>query len=250
MITIAASSDFHGNLPEVTEPFDLMLLAGDLEPARNHNHYYQKKWYQNEFVPWVLNLPFKNAWSKVIFISGNHSVYLAQEGEESPSVYSNIIAPCKGRAVYLHNQEHIFEYLDDDEGIKELKIFGTPYCKIFGNWWNMLNDETLKKKFSEIPNNTDILLSHDCPYGACDMCYGWKDWGRTPEHIGNKVLTKAILDKSPKIALVGHLHSSNHNWEQLGNTMVRQVSLLDESYIPTYPIFYFKWNGQVVQDGV
>ena len=114
----------------------------------------------------------------------------------------------------------------------------------------MLNDEILKKKYSEIPNNTDILLSHDCPYGACDMCYGWKDWGRTPEHIGNKILTEAILDKSPKVALVGHLHSANHNWEQLGNTMVRQVSLLDESYIPTYPIFYFKWNGQVVQDGV
>ena len=82
------------------------------------------------------------------------------------------------------------------------------------------------------------------------MCYGWKDWGRIPEHIGNKILRDAILDKSPKVALVGHLHSANHNWEQLGNTMVRQVSLLDESYIPTYPIFYFKWNEQVVQDGV
>ena len=250
MITIAASSDFHGNLPEVTEPFDLMLLGGDLEPARNHNWAYQRKWYKEEFLPWVQELPFKDVWSKVIFIAGNHSVYLAQEGEESPSIYSNIIAPCKGRVVYLHNQEYIFEYLDDNEGIKELKIFGTPYCKIFGNWWNMLNDENLKKKYSEIPDNTDILLSHDCPYGACDMCYGWKDWGRTLEHIGNKPLQEAILDKSPKVNLCAHLHSSNHNWEQLGNTIVRQVSLLDESYIPTYPIFYFKWNGQVVQDEV
>lgn len=155
-----------------------------------------------------------------------------------------------GRLIYLHNEWYNFDYLDEDGEIKFLTIFGTPYCKIFGNWWNMLNDETLKKKYSEIPNNTDILLSHDCPYGACDMCYGWKDWGRTPEHIGNRPLQEAILDKSPKVALVGHLHSSNHNWEQLGNTMVRQVSLLDESYIPTYPIFYFKWNEQVVQDGV
>ena len=119
-------------------------------------------------------------------------------------------------------------------------------------WYHLLefNDETLKKKYLEIPNNTDILLSHDCPYGVCDMCYGWKEWGKTPEHIGNKPLQEAILDKSPKVALVGHLHSANHTWEQLGNTMVRQVSLLDESYIPTYPIFYFKWNGHIVQDGV
>ena len=114
----------------------------------------------------------------------------------------------------------------------------------------MLSDDVLKEKYSEIPKDCDILLSHDCPYGACDMCYGWKDWGRTPIHIGNKELRNAILDKSPKVNLCCHLHSANHNWEQLGNTMVRQVSLLDESYIPTYPIFYFKWNGQVVQDGV
>ena len=249
MLDIVASSDFHGHLPEITKPFDLMLLAGDLEPAKNHNHYYQKKWYQNEFVPWVLNLPFKDVWSKVIFIAGNHSVYLAQEGEESPSVYSNIIAPCKGRAVYLHNQEYTFEYLADDEGIKELKIFGTPYCKIFGNWWNMLSDDTLKEKYSEIPENLDILLSHDVPYGACDKCFGWLAWGRTPEHIGNKVLRDSILEKHPKYCLCGHLHTGNHQWEQLGDTQIRQVSYLNENYTPTFDPYYFKWNDQVVQDG-
>ena len=249
MLDIVASSDFHGYLPEITKPFDLMLLAGDLEPARNHNHYYQKKWYQNEFVPWILNLPFKDVWSKVIFIAGNHSVYLAQEGEESPSVYSNIIAPCKGRAVYLHNQEYTFEYLDDDEGIKELKIFGTPYCKIFGNWWNMLSDDTLKEKYSEMPENLDILLSHDVPYGACDKCFGWLAWGRTPEHIGNKVLRDIILEKHPKYCLCGHLHTGNHEWEQLGDTQVRQISYLNENYTPTFDPYYFKWNDQVVQDG-
>ena len=42
MIDIVASSDFHGYLPKITKPFDLMLLAGDLEPARNHNYHYQK----------------------------------------------------------------------------------------------------------------------------------------------------------------------------------------------------------------
>ena len=247
MITIAASSDFHGNLPEVTEPFDLMLLGGDLEPAHNHNWAYQRRWYKEEFLPWVQELPFKDVWSKVIFIAGNHSVYLAKEGHSFR--VKELEIDSGGRLVYLHNEWYNFDYLDEDK-IKVLTIFGTPYCKIFGNWWNMLNDDILKEKYSEIPNNTDILLSHDCPYGVCDMCFGWKDWGRTPEHIGNKVLRDAILDKSPKIALVGHLHSANHNWEQLGNTMVRQVSLLNESYIPTYPIFYFKWNEQVVQDGV
>ena len=248
MITIAASSDFHGNLPEVTEPFDLMLLGGDLEPAQNHNWGYQRKWYKEEFLPWVQELPFKNVWSKVVFTSGNHSIFLSQEGHSFR--VKELELESNGRLIYLHNESYNFDYLDENGEIKVITIFGTPYCKIFGNWWNMLNDDTLKEKYSEIPNNTDILLSHDCPYGACDMCYGWKAWGRTPMHIGNKILAEAVLDKSPKINLCAHLHSANHNWEQLGNTMVRQISLLNESYIPTYPIFYFKWNEQVVQDGV
>ena len=249
MLDIVTSSDFHGNLPIITKPFDLMLLAGDLEPARNHFHEYQRQWSVWEFVPWIENLPFKNEYSKVIFTSGNHSVYLAQEGKDSPSVYQDIIRHCNGRVVYLHNEEYTFEYLDDD-GLKEIKIFGTPYCKIFGNWWNMLSDDNLKLKYSDIPENIDILLSHDVPYGACDKCFGWLDWGRTPEHIGNKVLRDAVLEKSPKYCVCGHLHTGNHNWEQLGDTLVRQVSYLNEQYIPTYNPYYFKWNDQFVQDGV
>lgn len=244
MITIAASSDFHGNLPEVTEPFDLMLLGGDLEPARNHNWAYQRKWYKEEFLPWVQELPFNNVWSKVIFIGGNHSIFLSQEGHSFR--VKELEIDSGGRLVYLHNEWYNFDYLDEDE-IKVLTIFGTPYCKIFGNWWNMLNDETLKEKYSEIPSNTDILLSHDCPYGACDMCYGWKDWGRTPMHIGNKVLAEAVLERNITLGIFGHLHTGNHSGELLGDTLCYNVSLLDESYTPIYPIKYIKWPDEVIE---
>lgn len=248
MIDIVASSDFHGCLPEITKPFDLMLLAGDLEPVIDHSYKRQFIWYQEEFVPWINSLPFKDEQSKVVFIAGNHSCFLAQEGSNSPSVYHNIIKPCEGRLIYLCNQEYTFEYLDDDESVKEIKIFGTPYCKIFGTWWNMLNDDTLKVKYSEIPENLDILLSHDVPYGVCDKCFGLLDYGRIPKHIGNEVLRDAVLEKKVKYCISGHLHTGNHNWEQLGDTQVRQVSYLNESYQPTFEPYYFKWNDQVVQD--
>lgn len=247
MLDIVASSDFHGHLPEITKPFDLMLLAGDLEPAYNHTWGFQKNWYKESFLPWIEKLPFKDVWSKVVFTSGNHSVYLAQEGHSYR--VRELESDSAGRLIYLHNELYNFDYLDEDEGIKTLTIFGTPYCKTFGNWWNMLDDKYLKIKYSEIPNNLDILLSHDCPYGACDMCFGWLAWGRTPEHIGNKVLRDIILEKHPKYCLCGHLHTGNHEWEQFGDTQVRQVSYLNENYTPTFDPYYFKWNDQVVQDG-
>ena len=37
MIKIIAFSDPHGQLPIITEPFDLMLIGGDVCPA--HDHY-------------------------------------------------------------------------------------------------------------------------------------------------------------------------------------------------------------------
>lgn len=248
MIDIAASSDFHGNLPEITKPFDLMLLAGDLEPAHDHTWSYQHQWYKEQFLPWVMKLPFKDEWSKVIFIAGNHSCYLSQEGHSFR--VKELEIESNGRLQYLHHEWCFFDYLDEESGeIKNIYIFGTPYCKIFGNWWNMLSPDGLYKKYSEIPENVDILLSHDAPLGTCDICYGLKEFGITPEHIGNRQLADAIIEKSPRICLVGHLHSANHNWEQLGQTQVRQVSYLNERYQPTYEPFYFKWKDGVVQDG-
>ena len=248
MITIAASSDFHGNLPEVTKPFDLMLLAGDLEPAHDHTWSYQHQWYKEQFLPWIMELPFKDEWSKVIFIAGNHSCYLAQEGHSFR--VKELERESNGRLQYLHHEWCFFDYLDEETGeIKNIYIFGTPYCKIFGNWWNMLSDKALTEKYSEIPSNIDILVSHDCPYGTCDMCYGWEDFGRTPKHIGNKPLRDAILERDIKLGIFAHLHTANHVGELLGNTQCYQVSLLNERYEVAYPITYFKWKDGVVQDG-
>lgn len=105
----------------------------------------------------------------------------------------------------------------------------------------MGNPEWLKYHYTQIPEGVDILLSHDAPYGVSDMCYGWLDQGRTPIHIGNEQLRDAILAKNVKMNIHGHLHSSNHDVELLGDTKVYNVSILDEEYKETYKPFYFEW---------
>lgn len=234
MLDIVTSSDFHGHLPKITKPFDLMLLAGDLEPATNHNFYYQRDWYKMKFIPWVQNLPFKNVWSKVIFIAGNHSRFLAQE--QHSDLVKELERKCNGRLKYLHNEYYETEHLDEDTGdIVTLKIFGTPYCKIFGNWWNMLSDETLKKKYSEIPSNIDILVSHDSPslFGLGEIKQ------RNPViDAGNRILSDVIEDIKPRYFFSGHIHSGEHTLQDNGFTKMANVSLLDEHYQIAYPILY------------
>lgn len=48
---ILAFSDCHGQLPNITESFDLLLIAGDICPIDNHSYIFQKEWLSNVFVP-------------------------------------------------------------------------------------------------------------------------------------------------------------------------------------------------------
>ena len=140
---IIATSDLHGNLPLIEEPFDLMLIAGDIAPAHSHYYAFQFEWLMNDFVEWVNSLPINNIWSKVILVPGNHDYMLERI---SHSQILEFEQKCNGRLKFLRHDLYEFEFPVSD-GLDSLTIFGTPYCSIFGNWAFMINDEALDKKF-------------------------------------------------------------------------------------------------------
>lgn len=249
MIKIIAFSDPHGNLPTITEPFDLMLIGGDICPAHDHYDWYQREWLSTTFVKWVLELPFYNSDSKVVFIGGNHDQYLDNEpnpnkGDYS-SIYTDILKPCGGRLVYLEDDEYVFEKENSDGKVESLKIYGTPWCKIFGRWAFMREDKKLEQLYDFIPEGLDILLTHDAPdiQGCGKITMG--PWAG--ENAGNKVLAKAIKTKEPKYCFFGHIHSANHSLTKVyrKNTYIRCVSILDEEYYPSYAPYVFEMEGHV-----
>lgn len=78
---------------------------------------------------------------------------------------------------------------------KIYKVFETLYCKIFGNWAFMCENKTLKEKFSEIPEELDILMNHDGVYGYADQSLQDIEW-ETDEHFGTVELRDVILEKT------------------------------------------------------
>lgn len=226
---IIAISDLHGYLPEL-ESFDLLLIAGDIVPTDCINIRSQQEWLFNEFVPWINKLSYENVWSKVVFTPGNHDVVF----QTNPSM-KLFLRGKTSRLIVLIHELYEFLYLEG-ETEKSLKIFGTPYCHQFGNWAFMPSDEVLTSHFKSIPNNIDILLTHDAPYGCSDQCYEGRSIGK---HVGSKPLREAILEKQPKFCIHGHLHTSNHNIMQLNKTRVINVSLLNESYNVVYKPLVF-----------
>ena len=241
MVKVIGISDLHGYLPPITEEFDLLLIGGDICPAHSHYNYFQRMWLSTEFAKWVMELPFKDSASKVVFIGGNHDCYLNEEpnpnkGDYS-SIYTDIIKPCGGRLVYLEDDEYTFKSQDGET----LKIYGTPWCKIFGNWWFMRNDGFLEKAFDAIPEGLDILLTHDAPaippYGYITQ----GPWKGTD--AGNKILAKYIKLKKPKYAWHGHIHSSPGEVQEIDGTKICCLSIMDENYDPVHQIHVFEIEG-------
>lgn len=214
---IAVTSDLHGFLPEIEE-CDLLLICGDIMPLHYQcNLIASNAWLQTVFLPWCRDCPAKH----VVFIAGNHDWFMERRAGTMKEIMQNW---SKYNVYYLCNQSI---------EIDGLKIFGTPYCKQFGNWAFMRDNEMLKNLYAEIPEGLDILISHDAP----DLCGAGDILERDPiVNAGNQILAEAIVEKKPKYAFCGHIHSGNHNLTKNGDTYVANVSYVNEQYEPYYPI--------------
>ena len=219
-------SDLHGHLPKIEEEFDLLLLPGDVCPVWNHNRHFQWDWLTGEFVQWIKSLPFKNEASKVVMCAGNHDFALEGLSKNKARQFEE---KAEGRLTYLDNEETIF-FCNEDGNIASYHIFATPYCKQFGNWAFMRS--SLERYYEPIPENLDILLSHD----AADI----NDLGLILQgmyrgtNAGNKVLADYVKKRKPKYYFCGHIHSGNHALTDINGTKMANVSIMNEDYEPTH----------------
>lgn len=220
---IAVMSDNHGILPQIKdENIELLLICGDIVPLSFQSDMELTKWwFDNNFREWAENLPVE----KVIFIAGNHDLMIERDPD-----WFKVEFPKHSKVTYL--QHELYEYISTQDG-KVYSIFGTPYCKIFGNWAFMREKETLEKLYNEIPNNLDILISHDAPL-LCGLGFINQNvrWGN--QEAGNPILASAILNKRPKYVFNGHIHSGNHQLQEIDNTKLANVSIVDEHYDLVY----------------
>lgn len=217
---ICAISDLHGFLIDYIEPCELVLICGDISPLRlQFNMEEMEYWITNEFLPWCEKLSCE----RIFLIAGNHDAFLERKKEKFKSLLLG------SKVVYLENE--LSEYITDNGDC--YKIFGTPYCHIFGNWPFMRTDEVLKNKFFDIPEDCDIVFSHDCPFGTGDVCLELNE-----KHRGSIPLRDAIIRSKPRYLFTGHLHSANHNCEILEDTEVYNTSIVNERYEVSYEPLY------------
>ncbi|MBI3408266.1 MAG: metallophosphatase domain-containing protein [Planctomycetes bacterium] len=216
MRKIVAVSDLHGYLPDNVPPCDLLLLAGDLTPVENHDPVFQASWLQQEFRRWLEKQPAR----KIIGIAGNHDFVFE-------------------RMPFLVPRDLPWTYLQDSgtqwEGIK---IWGTPWQPWFFDWAFNGDPERLKRQWSLIPDDTDLLVVHGPPRGYGD---GVPERGGL-RPAGCPHLLERIRAVRPRLVVFGHIHEGRGQW-QLGPTTLANVTLLDAAYRPVHEPWVFDWSS-------
>ena len=228
-LRVVAISDIHGYFPIIEEPADILLIAGDISPLEiQFNKPKMKIWLETEFAYWIKSLPV----DRVFLIAGNHDSYL-----ESISK-TNILALQQAcvKLTYLKNE--VCDYVDSYGQV--WTIFGTPYCHIFGNWPFMRSEEYMTEKFKQIPDEVDIIISHDPPFAAGDVDVILEApqhrFERMFTHLGNDPLRDRIEKVNYKLLVCGHIHGGSHDFNEEWKSV--NVSYLNEYYEPHYDPFY------------
>jgi len=206
---ISDTHTYH-NLLEVPTDIDMVIFSGDCSNPRDP--------YPNEvevrgFIDWyrTLKIPYK------IFVAGNHDTSI-----EKKFVTSEDFA--RHNIIYLENEDII---------IDGVKIFGSPYTPLFGNWAFMKARHKLDRVWdSAIPDDSDIVVVHGPPKGILDLSFNRRGG---IERCGDKSLLNRVKDVNPKLCLFGHIH----NCEDIINQGTMKLSNLDTIFS----------NGSVMKDG-
>jgi Icc-related predicted phosphoesterase len=215
---ITLISDTHNKHKYITDDLhggDLLIHAGDIS-SMGYEHEIR------EFCKWYNGL---DNYTNKVFIAGNHDWGFQINIDKTKEI--------------LDFYEGI-NYLQDEStliGDSMVNIYGSPWQPEFHNWaFNLprMGNE-LKEKWDNIPNNTDILITHGPAYGYVD-----KVIGRT-ENLGCELLTERIKQLKPKIHVCGHIHTG-YGYTFDGDTHYINAAVLNESYIYHHKPITIEWN--------
>jgi len=220
---VAAWSDGHGILP-VIEDCDIVIIAGDIMPLNIQRDYESSiKWIKIEFFEYVSKLKC----DKVFLVPGNHDFVFQKlplgEMDKLIELYE-----LNDKLVYL--EDSLYEYND-------LKIYGCPWCTGPLNWAfsPCRSYPDITPKYNAIPN-CDILITHQPPRVDKVGCsYPHQPYER---EFGSDRLRNVLDKRKIKYQFCGHIHTGMHLGVKYNETIIYNVSLLDEDYESTYNVTY------------
>lgn len=86
--------------------------------------------------------------------------------------------------------------------IQGLRIWGSPVTPLYGGAFGLSSAEDRRRLYAQIPEDTDILVTHGPPYGILDST---SDSG---VHSGCRELLDVVVRLKPRLHVFGHVHGA------------------------------------------
>lgn len=230
MIRIICISDTHGlhtkiKIENYINPkvSNILLHAGDCTNVGKENEII-------DFVQWFQNI---KGFDCKIFIAGNHDFGFEnyngiRHHNEAPWLHHilNEENLSQSDVVYLHDSEFTYEHPDIS---KPLKIYGSPWQPEFYNWAFNLprNGNELKEKWNQIPDDTDILITHGPPHGIRDFVVDRSG----ALQVGCELLRQRVDNMNLLLHVFGHIHGA-YGPMLINDTAFVNASTCTERYHP------------------
>ena len=162
-----------------------------------------------------------------MFIAGNHDWIFENQPEHARELVAQY-APS-------------VEYLQDEPSCNtKVKVYGSPWQPEFCDWAFNLprKGNELFEKWDDIPEETDILVTHGPRYGYLDYTVAGSGG-----NVGCEALDSVLLSNPPKIHVFGHVHSGyGYKWD--GKTHHINASVLNDNYKYTNQPINIEWNKE------
>lgn len=189
------------------------------------------------FATWFGGLPHKHK----IVIAGNHDLTL-----DMP-YYDTVVGrfhrgqrePAESILEYVSSQSSFIYLCDEGVHCEGLYIYGSPWQPYFYNWaFNLNRGSACLEKWREIPDQTDVLLTHGPPLGHGDLC-------ASGVRAGCVDLLLEIQNRiRPKLHVFGHIHEGAGITTD-GQTVFVNAASCDLSYKAKNPVLFWDLSVSV-----
>ncbi|MBR9870603.1 MAG: metallophosphoesterase [Gammaproteobacteria bacterium] len=202
LVCISDTHSLHGKIPDIPAG-DVLIHAGDCLGAGTLQNV-------EDLNSWLGTLPHLHK----IVIAGNHDWSFQETPEIAKEALTN--------ATYLE---------DSGVVIDGVRFWGSPWTPTFLDWAFMQDrGQALHDRWIQIPDDTDILITHGPPKGIGDEA----SLGFQCQNVGCVDLLHRIQQLQLKAHIFGHIHEGYGEYI-LGKTKLINASTCTVRYEPTNP---------------
>jgi Icc-related predicted phosphoesterase len=197
-LRIVLISDTHGKHEELgTLSGDVLIHCGDFCDGFNNDGAHLAS-----IDDWFLRQEF----DQIYCVGGNHDFAAQERHANGIPVFEN--------AIFLQDQKHVFG---------GITFYGTPWLPDLSGWAYYLPENKRRGKWSLIPNDVNILITHTPPFGILDS-------PRAGGNVGCSYLRSRVREIAPKLHCFGHVHASAGRLVEEKTTFVN-ASVIDSNYV-------------------